>query len=301
MPETIADFIKEDLRARLGGGLGLPRKLTLAALAEHYNVSSTPVRLALQELVAERLLRKSQTGRLEVNRAALPPAAPREEVSFPLRPSAARDVEKALIQEIIELSLRGREEYLREEATAERFGIGRTLLRQVLSRLAGRGLIQHLPNRGWRVQMYDESEMVAYLQVRECLEVKALELARLHLVPADLDRMLRGNQPAPGSHTERLDNDLHRYIVEKSGNRYIRDFFERNGVFYETLFAFAAPEANVVRGMARQHRSILRALLARDWRTARTALVHHIRSQRPIVRRLLQRLAEEKQPAARGG
>ena len=56
------------------------------------------------------------------------------------------------------------------------------------------------------------------------------------------------------------------------------------------LFDYAAPEAKVVRAMARQHRTILRALLARDWPAARKGLARHIRAQRPVVRRLLQRL-----------
>jgi DNA-binding GntR family transcriptional regulator len=89
---------------------------------------------------------------------------------------------------------------------------------------------------------------------------------------------------------------LHRYLVERSGNRYIREFFDRHGVYFDTLFGYAAPEANVVRAMARQHRAILQALIARDWRAARKALAHHIRSQRPVVSRLLERLGRTHAP-----
>lgn len=292
MSETITDFIKQDLRARLGRDAGLPARLTLHALAAHYQVSTTPVRLALRDLIDEQILSKEENGQLRVNVDTRATSAD-EAIVPPVRAFHATDVEKGLVQEILRTSLSGREEYLREEATAERFGIGRTLLRQVLGRLAGKGLIQHLPNRGWLVHRYDEAEMNAYLQVRESLELKALDLARVNLVPADLKRMLAGNRPAADTQAERLDNDLHRYLVDKAGNRFIRDFFERNGVFYEALFAFAAPEANVVRVMARQHRAILRALLAQDWRTARKALAQHIRAQRPIVKRLLGRTRGE--------
>jgi DNA-binding GntR family transcriptional regulator len=294
MPETITDFIKQDLRARLRGGAGLPEKLTLAALSEHYDVSFTPVRLAVQELIDERVLRKEPNGRMTVARVpnGKPPPAP-----VPARPEETSSVEASLTAKVIQMSLLGHVEYLREEATAEHMGIGRTVLRQLLNRLAGKGLVEHLPRRGWRVRRYDEAEMFAYLQVRESLELKALELARPHLVAADLQRMLRGNQPFPGGKTERLDNDLHQYLIDKSGNRYIQDFFARHGLYYSTLFDYAAPEANVVRAMARQHRVILRALFAQDWRRARQALAHHIRSQRPIVHRLLQRIGQGGQDA----
>jgi DNA-binding GntR family transcriptional regulator len=233
-------------------------------------------------------LLKQANGRMALNPDAHPPD---EDLSLPTRPALAQQVEATLAAEIIRHSLRGEAAHLREEATAERFGIGRTALRQVLNRLAGQGLIVHLPRRGWRVRPFDEGEMIAYLQVREGLELKALDLARPHLDAADLHRMLRGNrQKAP-----RLDNDLHRYLVEKAGNRYIRDFFDRHGIYYATLFDYAAPAINVVKAMARQHRTILRALLARDWNGARKALAHHIRSQRPVVRRLLQEIGRSRE------
>ncbi len=281
MSVTITRFIKQDLKARLSAGTGLPDKLTLAALSEHYRVSLTPVRLAVRELIDEQVLRKQPNGRMVVNPDALPVA---EEAPAP--PVPAQEVEATLAAEIIRLSLRGEADYLREETTAERFGVGRTVLRQVLNRLAGKGLVEHLPRRGWRVRPFDEGEMVAYLQVRESLELKALDLARPHLDPAELRRMLRGNRRG----SPRLDNDLHHYLVEKAGNRYIRDFFERHGIYYATLFDYAAPETNVVKTMGRQHRAILRALLARDWKRARKALAAHIRAQRPIVRRLLRKI-----------
>lgn len=284
MPDTIADFIKQDLKARLRSGAGLPDKLTLAALSEHYRVSFTPVRLAVRELIDEQVLRRQDNGRIEFNVLALNG----EEITLPPEPPAeTHDLEDVLLAEIIRDSLRGEPTYLREEVTAERLGVGRTVLRQVLNRLAGQGVIEHLPRRGWRVKLFNAAEMNAYLQVRECLELKALDLARLRLNSADLKRMLRGNCPAG-----RLDNDLHRYLIEKADNPYIREFFERHGRYYTMLFDYAAPEANVVRSMARQHRDILRALLAQDWKAARQALARHIRAQRPIVQRLLRKLHE---------
>jgi len=293
MSETITDFIKQDLKARLRAGGILPDKLTLTALSDLYEVSLTPIRSAVQELVNEDVLRKQPNGRMEVNPAAMDVIASAMAAQPASRPGALPDAEAVLAAEIIPLSLRGGDEnFLREEVTAERLGIGRTVLRQLLNRLAGQGLIEHLPRRGWRVRRFDEAEMHSYLQVRESLELKALELARPHLEAADLQRMLHGNEPG----TERLDNDLHRYLIDKAGNRFIREFFERHGRYYSALFDYAAPEANVVKAMARQHRAILRALLARDWRAARKALAQHIRAQRPIVRRLLRRVGQEVQP-----
>jgi DNA-binding GntR family transcriptional regulator len=289
MPATMTEYITHDLKARIQGADGLPAKLTLDALSAQYGVSLTPVRLAVRALVAERYILKRANGRLAINPAKAHTRAPAGPAPRP--PARLGDLEAALTGVIICMSLRGEGNFLREEATAERFGVGRTVLRQVLNRLAGKGLLEHLPRRGWRVRVFDEADMCAYLEVRVSLELKALQLARPHLVRADLEAMLRGNTATGGS--PRLDNQLHRYLIEKSGNRYIRDFFDRHGLYYTTLFDYAAPEAKVVAAMARQHRAILRALLAKDWPKARQALAHHIRSQRPVLRRLLARIGRK--------
>jgi DNA-binding GntR family transcriptional regulator len=191
---------------------------------------------------------------------------------------------------VIAKSLRREADYLREAATAVRFSVGRTALRQALGRLAGRGLVVHVPRCGWRVRPFDEADLDAYLEVREVMELKALELARHRLVADDLKRMLAAN--APNGRTTRLDNRLHRYLVEKAENGYIRDFFDRHAAYYTTLFDFAAPETHVVAAMARQHRFILCALIDRDWSRARKALARHIRDQRPVVKELMRQLGQ---------
>jgi DNA-binding GntR family transcriptional regulator len=294
MPETIADFIKSDLQALIREKREIEETLTLEALASRYNVSTTPVRQAVQELIEDEILLKQENGRLGVHpRLNRKPVSPK---AMPKPPPFLPDpfkIEELLTEEIVRLSLKGAVSFLREETTSERFGIGRTVLRQVFNRLAGKGLLEHVPRRGWRVHPYNEKEMLAYLDVRVSLELKALDLARPYLIQADLERMLRGNKPTPGTQDERLDNDLHQYLVEKSGNRYIKTFFEQHGAYHTHLFAFAAPSAKVVKAMAGQHRAILRALIDKDWRKARRALAYHIRSQSPIVRRLFKIVRRE--------
>jgi DNA-binding GntR family transcriptional regulator len=143
------------------------------------------------------------------------------------------------------------------------------------------------------VAPFREEDMLAYLDVRETLELKALDLARPRLIEADLRRMLEGNLPPPGSPEPRLDNRLHQYFIDCSGNRYIRDFFRAHGGYYTALFDYAALGASVVEEMARQHRDILTHVLAGRWKQAKEALGHHIRAQRPALRKMI----EQVQPA----
>jgi DNA-binding GntR family transcriptional regulator len=294
MATTISDYIASDLAARVGARSGSAIPLTLHALSNRYGVSPTPVREALRRLLAEGVLVRLENGRIEVNPVALNTGSLRDKPeSIQLPPVRANSLQVALTTEVIRKSLGGNCDYLREEATAARYGVGRTAIRQAFQRLAGQGLIVHVPRCGWRVRAFDENDLIAYLEIREVLENKALALARPHLLEADLRKMLAGNVSRSGG--PRLDNSLHSYLVEKSGNEYLREFFNRHSAYYTALLEFAAPETCVVAAMARQHRKILRALIAQDWARSRRELTRHIRAQRPIVRALLQRIGRIEQ------
>ena len=198
----MASYIREDLKSRIRSRGDLPAKLTLADLSRHYGVSFTPVRAAVRDLVRDRTLRKGSNGRLEIRPAAARAASSRRPPA-PERPGGA---ERRLMTAALRHSLKGEEVYLREELTAAEYGMGRTVVRQVFARLVGTGLLEHVPRRGWRVRPLRDEELDAYLDVRETLELKALDLSRPRLVRADLARMA-------GRHESRLDNDLHRYLM----------------------------------------------------------------------------------------
>ncbi len=289
---SLAEYIQADLQHRIHSGEDLPCKLTLPELAKHYQVSVTPVRNAIAELVAEGLIRKQSNGRLQVssNKKLCTPARP----NAIRRPRTVGDWDQILVKQVMIAGLERDAVYLREEALAQKYGIGRSVVRQSLGRLAGAGLIEHVPRCGWLVHPIQEGDMCAYLEVRETLELKALDLAKLHLERGQLDEMLAGNPVADDDESPRLDNRLHQYLIDKSGNRYIQSFFRQyTATYYTEVFDYAAPEAHVVAEMARQHRQILEALIAKHWAKARHALSEHIWAQQPVLRKLLARAASD--------
>jgi DNA-binding GntR family transcriptional regulator len=278
-------YIAEDLRGRIRSGARLPCAVSLPALAKHYGVSLTPVRGAVAQLLADGCVKKLPNGRLSVV-----PAEKKSSQKFRAvqPPPTAQDWDRILIREVMLASLQHAPVHLREEALAEKYQVGRSVIRQSLSRLAGASLIEHIPRRGWVVHPIQEDDVVAYLDVREVLELKALDLARSHICPADLVSMLEGNAPVDEGQPPRLDNHLHDYLIAKSGNRYIRNFFRQHtATYYTSAFDYAAPEAHVVAEMAAQHRDILEALIGQHWARAREALALHIRAQRPVLAQLL--------------
>ncbi len=184
---------------------------------------------------------------------------------------------------------------MREAAASARFGIGRTVLRPILSRLAGQGLIEHVPRRGWRIRAFDRKDLSDFLYVRESLEEAALVAARDKLDVKRLNDFLDGNRDRK-ARSGGLNNNLHEYWIRLSENRYIIEFFERQALYYTTLFDFAAPEAHVVREMAAQHCAILEPLIAGKFDAAKEALIRHIRDQKPIVERLIEQIRRRHGP-----
>jgi DNA-binding GntR family transcriptional regulator len=290
---TVANYIERDLTARIVSGPDLPAELSLPALSAQYGVSFTPVRVALRKLIEAGLVERKSNGRVAV---VFRPrkATPADALPQPERSPTFEDV---LAEEIIQRSLRGENGFLREEATAERYGIGRTALRQVFGRLAGRGLIEYVPRRGWRVHPFREREMLDYLEIRETLELKALDLAWDRLERPHLERLLAANTP-DGRGRPRLDDSLHQYWIDRSGNRYLLDFFARHGPYFFAVFNRAAQDPAVRAQASGEHWQILRALLAGQPDLAGQALGAHIRGQRPKVAALFE-LLQRNPPTAK--
>jgi DNA-binding GntR family transcriptional regulator len=279
MSSTVTDTIKQDLARQIQTREELPFKLTLGAIAAHYKVSLTPVRQVVEELVEQDILIRKPNGRLQ--RAALPSgtfdADTPQSVEKPINLNS--DLDQLLTNYIVQLSLNNHEEYLREEATAKKYNTGRTVMRQVLSRLAGAGLIEHVPRCGWKVRIFREKDMLDYLQTRELLELKALKLARPRFVKKELEQLLNGNISGCDDQSAELDNDLHAYWIDRCDNWYIQDFFSRHGTFFTALFDFAALGDEIKAEMAQEHRDVLESLLIEDWDGAEKALAKHIRDQ----------------------
>ncbi len=283
----VTDTIKQDLEYQISTFSDLPFRLTLGGIAEFYSVSLTPVRQVIEELIEEKTIVRKPNGRLErvnITGVALKPSDIRE-FKKPLKESSLLDEEVA--NDIIQLCLENHSTYLREEATAKKYATGRTIIRQVFSRLAGAGLLEHVPRCGWKVRHFREKDMFDYLEVREILEVKALELARPYLVEADLINLLEGNTGNQTTSLAEIDNNLHDYWVNRCDNLYIQEFFKRNNAFFAAIFDYAALGEAVKTEMACEHREILENLLAKDWEQAEKSLIKHIRDQKQNVLRLV--------------
>lgn len=202
-------------------------------------------------------------------------------------PKPPKDYYKIIQEDLVGQSIMGKAVYLREQAAAEQYGTSRTVIRNVFSRLAGKGLLEHIPRRGWKLRPLRQQDMDAFGEVRVAMELLALKLAKTRLVEEDLRRMLDNHWLPSTEHEQpKTDNSLHAYLVDKADNDYIRDFFDRHGWYYLMLFDEELFSREAAIDTVRQHQAILQALIARDWDVAAKALEAHLRYDYTVLREM---------------
>jgi len=281
---SLVTRIKNEIGSRLERSEDLQIPLTVQGLSEHYGVSYTPVREAIGELIGVGLIRKKSNGRLE----AIPPNKRTKKSNFLTKLESEKKPVENITKELVEISLGGEECFVREEATASKHGLTRSTLRQILQRLAGEGLLEHVPRRGWRVKPFRQEDMDAFIEVREVMELKALDLARPKLCSPESQGKLRqireNNQLAKGKKRQaKIDNTLHAYFINLAANPYINDFFNRHGRYFTILFNWEGENEKAAAEAVSQHHEIIDALLAQNWSLAKKRLSHHLHSNHPVL------------------
>jgi DNA-binding GntR family transcriptional regulator len=276
--------IKNEIGSRLEKSEDLQIPLTVQGLSEHYGVSYTPVREAIGELIEVGLIRKKSNGRLE----AITPKKRSKKSKFRTEEESQKKPVENITKELVEISLGGTECFIREEATANKHDLTRSTLRQILQRLAGEGLLEHVPRRGWRVKPFRQEDMDAFIEVREVMELKALDLAKTKLCTAESQRKLRqireNNQLAKAKKGQaKIDNSLHAYLIDLAANPYINDFFNRHGRYFTILFNWEGENEKAASEAVIQHHEIIDALLNQNWSLAKKRLSHHLHSNHPVL------------------
>ena len=133
--------------------------------------------------------------------------------------------------------------------------------------------------------------MDAFIEVREVMELKALDLARPKLCSPESQGKLRqireNNQLAKGKKRQaKIDNTLHAYFINLAANPYINDFFNRHGRYFTILFNWEGENEKAAAEAVSQHHEIIDALLAQNWSLAKKRLSHHLHSNHPVLRNL---------------
>jgi DNA-binding GntR family transcriptional regulator len=275
------------LLARLGAaGERLPGEV---ALATELGISRTPLRGALRILARRGVLRRTEGGH-EVARA------PRRADGFPeaAEPASKADAFASFFMRKLargELKPGAR---ISELELARAAGVTTVTAREGLLRLARFGILAKEPRRRWRMAELDERAIDELFDVRELLELSALEHAlRLpdgHRLRHELQslreehRRFARSARKPIDRFLALDERLHGALFAAAGNRYLDQMFAAVAMTIRFQLRHGpVGEYGMGHGLA-QHPAIIDALLLRDAPAARRALRAHLASARTVMK-----------------
>lgn len=166
----------------------------------------------------------------------------------------------------------GPESQLVQEQIAEELGVSRTPVRDALNRLAHEGLVTAVLGRGYLVNELADQDINDMFQVRERLEVLALELACGRLSRAQVARIqalieeMDEADPSDAALQYELNRQFHQAMIEPCGNRLLLGLLNQlwdAPVSRRITRSYVHDQANV-HLMISEHRAILDASVAGD-------------------------------------
>lgn len=186
---------------------------------------------------------------------------------------------------------------LSEADLANRYGISRGPLREVISQLAVGGLVDRRPNVGARVIQLSSEQLLDIYQVREALEGMAARLAAEHMgetAVAHLKETLTQHTQAVMDDPDHTyfqrsgDLDFHYQIVQGSASPHLikllcEDLYHLVRM-YRIQFVTRSKRGVVALD---EHKNIVDAIARRDGEMAELLMRSHIRASRENIERLL--------------
>ena len=185
-------------------------------------------------------------------------------------------------------------ERLQEVRLSQRLQVSRTPVRLALQALAGDGLLEHAPNRGYSVRAFDRTELLHAFEVRAALEGLAArftaergldpaERAGLERILAEGDALLMGGALSETSRPAytRINAAFHETLHSASRSRMVGEMLRLSQqVLLSSHRQVVAFEHGKVRRRHDDHHRIFEAVLLRDAGRAESLMRDHVASIR---------------------
>lgn len=179
--------------------------------------------------------------------------------------------------------------WLRQEKLAAEHGISPVPVREALKQVAGEGLIEHVPNRGFRVIAFSAEDVEDLYETRSALEGAAARHAANHLTATQLaelrrlqDQMCVSGGAAGLTEYRRLNHRFHEIIYEASQRPFLCRTLNQLWSAFPTMLWANVPHAASGPSPEReardnaQHAEILSAFAVRDGAAAESAMRQHL-------------------------
>jgi DNA-binding GntR family transcriptional regulator len=196
-------------------------------------------------------------------------------------PVSAATIYETIRRDIVRMRLRPGER-LSENELGLRFGTSRTPVREAIVRLVDDGLIEVWPQRGTFVSRISLRAIKRARFVRNALELGIIREAAEHGLPEvalkEAERAIAEQRKAgndPNRFTD-ADDKFHRTFANAIGYGDIWSIVESQKAEFDRIRFLSLPEVTPVDLLIRQHRAILKAVVARDAETAEKILRAHL-------------------------
>lgn len=198
------------------------------------------------------------------------------------RPSYRESVANALRAALIAGELRPGEVYS-APSLAARFGVSATPVREAMLDLVKEGLVDPVPNKGFRVTAVSEQQLDEYTHIRSLIEIPTTTALAATADPAALEALRPDAEEIVSAAADgdliayvEADRRFHLGLLALAGNQHlvevVGDLRKRSRLYGLT----ALVERGLLTSSAEEHLEILDALLARDEDRVRAVMTRHL-------------------------
>lgn len=204
----------------------------------------------------------------------------------PINSAAADSLSEAVYESLLEAVVTGKlpsGAILSEVSLAKTLQVSRTPVHDALRQLAKDGLVEQQTGHRARVVQFTADDVYEIFEVRKYLEGPAAELAagrmdQRQLAPLkEASDQLAADRRAPDwlARWTAFDDLFHRTIADSSGNKRLAQDIHRYRILHRGFKRMSAG-AEVLQQALQEHCAILDALMARNGKQARDAMIAHI-------------------------
>lgn len=173
---------------------------------------------------------------------------------------------------------------------AKRLNVSRTPVNNALSILANEGFLDFVPNQGYTVHQITRDEAVWLYELREVIELGAVDRAIENATPEGIDLLKKQKNLYERSVIENLsrgrfalDQEFHASYIQMAGNPYLTEYFRE---IYQRIFLRHRIEGLPVgraKEVVSEHTEIFDAICQKNVRSARQLIKHHIKAGKDYI------------------
>ena len=173
-------------------------------------------------------------------------------------------------------------EHLVEMELIDRYGVSRTIIREALKKLEGKGLVRITPHRGARVADLSVREIEEIYFIRAEVEKIAARLVVKNIQPAEIESLKKLAQEVEGhlrGKTEQMiekDGEFHREVYRTCRNQHLCDLIDHLKVksYIVGYNAWSLPQR--IEESIREHQGIVAAVAGKDAPNLEKLIVKHL-------------------------